>query len=233
MLLPTRLLFSLLVFCLFTGTAPTAHASIDWSSPQTVILCKVKNRSVLSYPVIEEPWRKMLMRKMRENQPLAQKAIAEARRKILDGEIQYHPKAVFLPVATKATHRLVELKLPLEKNIYRRDGSILYPAGTIIEPLKAIKMRRWYLVCTEAQLDDTLDNAIAEAHKSGHLLTILLLRGDVVGTAKRIAREYGGKIKVYMATKGLIERMRVTESPSLIHQEKYKLSIETFTHSKT
>jgi len=219
-----RLLAVLLSLILFAGGT---RADIDWTSKHKIIDVNVDATKPGSYPVIEEPWREMLMRKLQDKKGLARQKIEEARRKILAGEMKYRPKAIHLPVATENQTRRIELKLRTKQPIMKRNGEVIYPAGTLVEPLKAIKMKRWYLFATEEQVYQKIDDIIEYAVKNGSPLTILVTEGDVIGLAKAMNEDYRGLIKVYMATKGLVERMQIKETPTLVHQEGTNLVLQS------
>lgn len=201
-----------------------AFALIDWSVPHPVINIEMKTTRAPTYPVLEEPWKDYIVKKMREHRKEIMDKIAEIKRKIESGEIKYHPRAIRdIPFARRPRTRRVRLKLKLTAPIMDNHGRILYAKGTMVEPLRMMRLHSWIYVGAADQMDDRFQDALSRA--PGRVIA-LITDGDVMSVKKSFEATFGSKVRVYVATRPLMERLHVERLPSIIHQDGDMLVIE-------
>lgn len=132
----------------------------------------------------------------------------------------YRPDTTaFLPAATKNRTFRVDMSKRLDIDVPDGKGGILYPRGTIINPLDMISYSRTLIVLDASDVDQVAwFNASEYAGKPS--VKLLITGGSYYKTAEKLGRQ------VYYASESIVDRFNLAAVPSIIRQEGKLMQVE-------
>ncbi len=173
-----------------------------------------------TYEIAEPDMLKGFYSKLREAEANGKMAEVEAQMKERFVAHANRPKGVTLPRAQEQRVRYYDPTMVLSQDIIDHQGNVLWPAGTTVNPLEYIAMRRQWLFFNG---DDPEQTAWAHAYLNRYPNQVrpILTQGAVLDLSE------AWQVRVYFDQQGkYVEKFGIKAVPAVISQEGNKLRID-------
>jgi conjugal transfer pilus assembly protein TraW len=165
-----------------------------------------------TYPIAEEDAIDTIKNNIKKKDPeeIKRKFIEEIRK---EGEVNLN-----IPETTVAVNKYIEPQAILSGDIRDDKGKVLYPKGTVFNPIEKMMGKKMYLI-----FDGTSSRQITWVKKNRiQTLPVKLIatRGNVFDLSKEL------KTMVYPGKREIVEALQVKSVPSRITQEGKLLHVE-------
>ena len=167
-----------------------------------------------TYPIAEENAIDTIKKNIKKKDPeeIKKKFIEEIRK---EGEVNLN-----VPETTVAVNQYIEPQAILSGDIRDDKGKVLFPKGTVFNPIEKMMGKKMYLI-----FDGTSSRQVAwvKNHREQTLpLKLIATRGNVFDLSKEL------KTIVYPGKREIMEVLQVKSVPSRITQEGKLLHVESF-----
>jgi len=122
---------------------------------------------------------------------------------------------IYIPDVKEKSKRSMSFKYEVPEDVII-NGAIMAKKGDILNPLETVKIRSKYLFIKEHQMP-----LYFKMEKSDKNVTAVIVSGDL----SALIEKYPGS-KIYMGSRGLVEKFAITGVPSFVYQEGKTMIVE-------